>query len=274
MRCIFCKCNSSSSTSKEHIIPESFGNKEHTLPPGVVCDKCNNYIGRKVEKPLLDSPYFKEQRFYMSIPNKINKIPIVNGIHHHSDTLLELMRKPNEDGIHVYPASGQDELRWMQSVIEQKNGSLIIPRASPPSDYIISRFIAKIGLEVLAFRLVGVKGGLDEIVDKPELDELRSYVRIGTPEKVWPYSTRSIYPPDYIFTKQDETFEVLHEFDILAIDSSEAIGYFEFYIVVALFGVEYVLNIGGREIDSYYEWLRNHDDCSPLYIEKNTKSNS
>ncbi|WP_442948483.1 HNH endonuclease [Nostoc sp.] len=81
MHCIFCKCNSSSSTSREHIIPESFGNKEHTLPPGVVCDRCNNYIARKVEKPLLDSPYFKEQRFKMSIPSKRNKIPMIRGIH-------------------------------------------------------------------------------------------------------------------------------------------------------------------------------------------------
>jgi hypothetical protein len=265
MRCIFCKCDSSSSTSREHIIPESFGNKEHILPPGIVCDRCNNYIAREVEKPLLDSPYFKEQRFKRSVPSKRNKIPTISGIHLQSHTLIELMKRPDEDGIGIGAAPGEDESRWIQAVTGQKNGTLIIPIASPPNDYAISRFIAKVGLESLASRLIKVEGGLDEVVDKPELDELRSYVRIGTPGRVWPYFCRSIYPPNFLFTEQGETFEVLHEYDILVTES------FEFYIVVALFGVEYVLNLGGREIEGYYEWLRNHNDRSPLYVDKNAQ---
>lgn len=251
--------------SREHIIPESFGNKEHTLPPGVVCDKCNNYIGRKVEKPLLDSPYFKEQRFKMSVPSKENKIPMIGGIHLQSRTLIELMKRSDEDGISIGAAPGEDESQWIQALTEQKNGTLIIPIVSPPNDYVISRFIAKVGLEVLASRLIKVEGGLDEVVDKPELDDLRSYVRIGTPGRVWQYSCRSLYPPDFLFTEQGEVFEVLHEYDILVTES------FEFYIVVALFGVEYVLNLGGREIDGYHEWLRNHNARSPLYVNRNAQ---
>ncbi|MBD2665175.1 HNH endonuclease [Richelia sinica FACHB-800] len=265
MRCIFCKCQSSSSTSREHIIPESFGNKEHTLPPGVVCDRCNNYIAREIEKPLLDSPYFKEQRFNMSVPSKRNKIPTISGIHLQSHTLIEFMKRPNEDGTSIGAALGQNESRWIKSVTEQKHGTLIIPVASLPDDYAISRFLAKVGLESLASRLIDIEGGLDEIVDKPELNELRSYVRIGTPGRVWPYSCRSIYPPDFLFVKEGETFEVLHEYDILVTDSSE------FYIVVALFGVEYALNLGGREIDGYYKWLQHNDNRSPLYSGKNTQ---
>lgn len=265
MRCIFCKCQSSSSTSREHIIPESLGNKEHMLPPGVVCDRCNNYIAREVEKPLLDSPYFKEQRFNMSVPSKRNKIPMINGIHLQSRTLIDIMKRPDEDGIGIGAALGQDDSRWIKSVKEQRHGTLIIPMASPPEGYIVSRFVAKVGLEALASRLIDSEDGLDEIVDKPELDELRSYVRVGTPGKVWPYSCRSIYPPDFLFADKGETFEVLHEYDILVTDS------FELYIVVALFGVEYALNLGGREMDGYDEWLRHNDNRSPLYSGKNTR---
>jgi HNH endonuclease len=264
MRCIFCKCHSSSSTSREHIIPESFGNKEHTLPPGVVCDKCNNYIARKVEKPLLDSLYFKEQRFKMSIPSKRNRIPTLSGIHLQSRTLIELMKRTDESGISIGVAQNQDELRWVRSVKEQQSGTLIIPIGSPPDEYTISRFIAKIGLESLASRLLEVEGGIDEIVDKPELDELRSYVRTGSPGRIWPYSCRSIYPPDFPFSDKGDTFEILHEYDILVTDSSE------FYIVVALLGIEYALNLGGRELDGYYDWLQKHNDRSPLYTGKNT----
>ncbi len=53
MRCIFCKNDSSSSRSVEHIMPESIGSKKRVLPCGVVCDKCNNYFARKVEEPVL-----------------------------------------------------------------------------------------------------------------------------------------------------------------------------------------------------------------------------
>ena len=44
MRCLFCKQDSSSTKSVEHIIPESIGNKTLILPLGYVCDKCNNYF--------------------------------------------------------------------------------------------------------------------------------------------------------------------------------------------------------------------------------------
>ena len=43
---------STNSRSKEHIVPQSLGGTEHILPPGVVCDKCNNYFSRAVEKPF------------------------------------------------------------------------------------------------------------------------------------------------------------------------------------------------------------------------------
>jgi len=74
-----------------------------------------------------------------------------------------------------------------------------------------------------------------------------------------------IYPPDFLFVGKGETFEVLHEYDILVTDSSE------FYIVVALFGVEYALNLGGRKIDGYYEWLQHNNNRSPLYSGKNAQ---
>lgn len=54
MNCLFCKRDSSTSRSVEHVIPESLGNKEYVLPRGMVCDKCNQYFAIKIEKPLLE----------------------------------------------------------------------------------------------------------------------------------------------------------------------------------------------------------------------------
>jgi len=70
MRCIFCKNDCSDSKSIEHIVPESLGNKEHILPPKIVCDKCNHYFSLKIEKPLLEHPYFRNLRFEQGIQNK------------------------------------------------------------------------------------------------------------------------------------------------------------------------------------------------------------
>lgn len=75
MTCIFCRGDSSQSRSVEHIIPESLGNSRHTLPRGTVCDHCNNYFARKLEKPLLDSEYFTQVRFRNNLPNKRGTVP-------------------------------------------------------------------------------------------------------------------------------------------------------------------------------------------------------
>jgi hypothetical protein len=75
MHCIFCKKESSASKSREHIIPESLGNTTHCLPPGVVCDPCNSYFSREIEKPFLGSPAITLLRFRQGIPSKRGKIP-------------------------------------------------------------------------------------------------------------------------------------------------------------------------------------------------------
>lgn len=38
MLCVFCEHDASASRSVEHIVPQSLGNKEHTLQSGIVCD--------------------------------------------------------------------------------------------------------------------------------------------------------------------------------------------------------------------------------------------
>jgi hypothetical protein len=77
MKCIFCKNNSDNSKSAEHIIPESLGNKEHILPVGIVCDSCNQYFASKVEKKVLELPYFRSVRHRSRIKSKKGRIPFL-----------------------------------------------------------------------------------------------------------------------------------------------------------------------------------------------------
>jgi len=43
----------------------------------------------------------------------------------------------------------------------------------------------------------------------------------------------------------------------------------EWYFVLALFGQEYTINMGGPDVDGYLLWLQEHDNASPLYYGKN-----
>lgn len=218
MRCIFCKHDSSTSVSVEHIVPESLGNIDHVLPVGVVCDGCNQYFARKVERQLLESPMFRLLRADMAIPNKRGRIPA------------------------WVPTDGTDRPDYRQ----------------------MGRFLAKVGLEVLAFKTLSVPGWNNELVDQPALDELRRFARYNEGPD-WPFTVRSLHPVNAIFKDVNQYFELLHEFDILLTRSSEA------YLAVSIFGVEMVINLGGRENDGFRRWLEENNWASPLYAPRDTQ---
>lgn len=74
MQCIFCHKDASTSTSVEHIIPESLGNKHIYLPKRYVCDACNHYFAIKIEKELLNQPYYISPRCRNEIRSKRNRL--------------------------------------------------------------------------------------------------------------------------------------------------------------------------------------------------------
>lgn len=215
MLCIFCKADSSSSRSREHILPESLGNVEHTLPCGVVCDRCNNYFSRKLEKPILDSPVFQLLRADMQIANKKGRVPAF----------------PSQQGRPL------------------------------PSYRLMGRFLGKIGLEVLTSRVLGVHGWNQEIIEKAELDPLRNYVRFNVGTEDWPFSFRTLYPVNAVFEERGTFFEVLHEYQLVYTEA------FELYVVVAILGVEFTMNLGGPTLEGYGRWLEANNYRSPLYPE-------
>ena len=74
---------------------------------------------------------------------------------------------------------------------------------------------------------------------------------------------RPIYPGDGTVLGADGRPEqVVHESDFLVASWSE------WFFVLAIFGVEFTINLGGPEIDGYLRWLAANADCSPLYSAK------
>jgi hypothetical protein len=258
MHCLFCKQDSTGSRSREHIIPESLGNTRHTLPPGVVCDQCNNYFSRAVEKPFLESDAVQLLRFHHKVPSKRGVIPPVRG------TLLpgfeaKCWKELNDP----FLAHVELEPAGIQHLFTSPESQIVFPFPNPPADIVVSRFLAKAGLEAMAARLINYPGWLEYLVPEPQLDLVRNHARRGT-TRDWPTSVRRIYPAEA--SSSDELgrpVQTVHEYDILQTEVGE------WYFVMATFGLELALNLGGPDIDGYLIWIKRHHGASPLYSGKN-----
>lgn len=261
MRCIFCKKNSDESNSVEHVIPESLGNKITLLPKGAVCDSCNNYFASKVEKFVLDSDEFTQLRFNQLVKNKKGRVPkskIFFGSHMvmatRNDKLDFSFDSEDFSKIEEYLANSGNEMRIPMS-------------GAPANDHYVSRFLAKMALEALAFRCLKVDDWNSYIVDHEPLDSIRKFARYPKKNEVWKYSKRRIYDADSLKREIDgASYQILNEWDILVtgdIDNSE------FYFVIAVFGMEYAINLGGNSMDGYESWLNMNGNVSPLYHGKN-----
>lgn len=263
MRCIFCKQCSDGSKSIEHIIPESLGNKTNTLAQGVVCDKCNNYFAREVEKPFLEHSAIELLRFEEGVESKKGKIPPTNGMIL-PDSPVEV-RKTFKDGI-----AGEIRVpsQFFNKIANLETGQIIFRKFNDdiimPNGSVLSRFIGKIAIEAFAQRLQDKMSLLDEFIDDAQLDSLRNHVRFGK-EKVWNCNVRRIYKSTNYWKdgRNGDIYQITNEYDFLFTEKSEV------YFVLALFGIEFAINIGGVSIDGYNEWLEEHGNISPLHYGKN-----
>lgn len=261
IRCIFCKEYSLGSVSVEHIVPESLGNQSNVLPPGIVCDSCNNYFASKIEQPVLESKRFQFKRGMQAIPNKRGRFPQVPGMAP-PDIRVAMYREKRTGNPHIeIDTDGDDSAveRFFKS-IESGRGVLYFPTdGTPPSESVFSRFLAKMAMEAIAQRLAKTEGGLIYIITEVQFDPIRDHARRGK-QKDWPFHERRIYPEDQFHSDG----QILHEYDFLVTDEGE------WYFVIAILGVEYSINLGGPEIEGYEKWLVEHDGASPLYTGKNS----
>lgn len=254
MRCIFCKENSSASVSIEHIIPEALGNTEHILPPGVVCDTCNNYFARKIEGPLLSSLGFKNLRSRQLAPNKRGTIPTQTGLFPAARIPIEL--DSNAQSPSVFASNGSDDKAFVDYLRTAKRGTFYIPISVRADERVLSRFLGKVAIEAIAHRTLEVENWNKDIIDNSQLDFLRSYVRRNTGE-TWPFHSRRIYDENSLF---EDGYQVLHEYDMLMTAEGEL------YLVLCIFGKEYAINVGGPLLDGYKKWLSQNKNRSPLYV--------
>lgn len=257
MKCIFCKTESSQSISIEHIIPESLGNKEHILGKGIVCDTCNQYFAKKIEKPLLETLYFKHVRHRNSIQSKKRRIPKIGGV---IGGKVEIGKDKNGNSF-----LDINNEKTIKGIISERIKHVIIPKVDDPipNNIYMSRFLAKVAVEILALTFSQFKGWNKEIVNHEELDSLRNYARYGGKPKFWEYHQRRIYEEsDRFFNPKysDTPYEILHEVDIKYLFEGQL------FLILVIMGIEYVINFTNPKINSYNDWLIANNHISPIEL--------
>lgn len=253
--CLFCKLTTEGSRSREHVVPQSLGNTTMVLRPGVVCDDCNNYFARKVEAPLLNHAFFIRLRFHERLVSKKGRIPPLGGSFLGDVPALVV---PHARGPLVATLSVPEDR--VGDLVAARRGVVSLPApGAAPDGALLSRFLAKVALGSLADRVQHDPTALGSAVSDAQLDPVRRHARFGEPPR-WPCNFRSIYASDKGWADGDgESVQRVWESDFLMTDDSEL------YFALALFGYEFVINVGGPDITGYQAWLQRHDGASPLY---------
>lgn len=260
-QCIFCKSTTASFASREHIVPESLGNAEHILPPGVVCDGCNNYFARKIEGPLLGTDFMMQARHRNGISSKRKRVPVQNMLSFPDALPLE-MGMARDGSRYLSAADESDNDRFVNRLFTSNRLTAIFPVPEKPQQRLFSRFLLVMGLEYLADRMLPVDCGIvTDHINNSALDESRRYARFNEGVADWPYHECQIYPEGkpLLDSETGLPYDVPHEFTLLYTPKQEM------YFVIALFGTQYTINLGGPELEGFCDWLVENDNASPLY---------
>jgi len=268
MRCLFCKCQSDTAKSIEHIVPESLGNirgnERYLLPRGAICDDCNNYFAREVEGPLLAHRSFRNLRAWYQVPSKKGRFPRLLGTHLSTDIKIGLRVAKEKDRLRFGPYSvvsekslDQKKLSAEMNSSPQDIGFGFILGDRPPKK-LMSRFLAKMALEAHWRRFE--PDAIERLIDEPHYDRIRNWARRGNNYDYWPFSSRIIYPEETLMRHPttNEWIQTGYGFDLFLNSRRET------FFAFCLYGREYVINVGGPSIKGYKEWLVENDFISPL----------
>ena len=179
MNCIFCeKINDSKSI--EHIVPESFGNKNYVLEKGVVCDKCNNGFSNFEGKALTNSVFVME-RIRFGIATKKGK-PVKGKV----NELVVEADSEFKKNIVKFKSVDPKNLK----LIDPKTGAMALTvETFDKSESAVSKLLLTMGLE-------SIYKSQKVLYNKYDFSELRDYImnRNGID---WPFVDSQFTMPNF-----------------------------------------------------------------------------
>jgi len=189
-RCIWCLEEPPSATfkSESHVLPECVGNEQQqVLPPGIVCDHCNESFSRKVEPTLIDDPIFSTRVGILQLRDK-------NGVFVYEPSPSGVHRKVHLD---ARISGNKITVDTTQYEIKGQPSNPYESRSIPPKskDYnkrslaLLSRAVHKIAFESLAHSLFVGTGKKFEYKALKDIDMfsqslkiIRDWTRYGQPQ--------------------------------------------------------------------------------------------
>lgn len=178
--CLFCRGTGPFNTV-EHIVPESLGNDSDILE-GLVCDKCQDYLGREVEKPALEKTPFAFWRSLLGTRTKKRRSPSVQLTPPNKGRIPATHPLTDDIGFTAHQdgttSADVDSLSLVRQMVaeEKRDFKLVL---SPWHLSIMGRFLGKIGLEYLALFDASLALG-------SRFDAMRGFVRKGSINHLWP----------------------------------------------------------------------------------------
>lgn len=186
--CPFCEnvimysdlCNCS---SEEHILPKSIGNDELIIPKGIICDGCNNYFAREIEKPFLENENIKRLRTYHTIPSRKDNIPPLEILLNNTKATL---RFDNKKRINILELDPDTTYKIIKKEISPTSFiSKGISVDSLQNSYVVSRFLVKVFVEICLYytNLCNTSDQNSFYLFDSKMRELFDYVRKGNRNK-------------------------------------------------------------------------------------------
>lgn len=181
--CLFCRSHGPFSTV-EHIIPESLGNDELLLHQEV-CDSCQAYFGKEIERLVLAKSPLAFWRTFLRVRTKKGKLPtvdlstpsrskgVIQATHPVHDNLVGFTA--HEDGS---TSVDIDDPRIVEGVLTGSRGAFTFV-LTPKLLHALGRFLLKVGIELVA-------GADPKEARAPRYDDARSHARFGTGDRLWP----------------------------------------------------------------------------------------
>lgn len=256
--CIFCHGDSGQSVSREHIVPEALENDGLVLPPGTVCDTCNNYLGRKVEAPVVNSAPMVALRHMQGVGNKRGRVPDMRLLL--ANTMDAEMMVDRGSGKRLIVIDAPEAM--LKEDFKGTSSPTVGYAAAPDSlrtSREVARFVAKSGYEYIALENLRHVGSLVSFDGAPDLDPCRRFVRYGQGPPMWEVSVRRIYEPDALFPEDECGGQRVWELDFLVIDDAHIV------FAMSIFGLEMSVCLTGPSLAPYRNWQRATGSASLLY---------
>jgi hypothetical protein len=194
MNCLFCNKNGPYNTI-EHIVPESLGNKRLLLIEQI-CDSCQAYLGKEVERYVLQRSPIGAWRVFAGIETKNGKPPTFSfrqpnrnkghlpDSHFANDDTISL--SISEEGEHEFDIEDEQVLKAVADGTKTEFRLVLTPKML----HMMGRFLGKVGLEILA-------RDHPDFARSDSFDKMRRFVRFGEPIAfLWPifYGSKGASP--------------------------------------------------------------------------------